>query len=52
MERKEQTAMYDIVNLETAAKQLTKREKVGQSFMPAAYINDSEEQFHARAAVT
>ena len=39
--------MDSLLTYEQAFRQLTLAEKVGQSFMPAAYINDSEESVRA-----
>ena len=39
--------MDSIMTYEQASRQLSLAEKVGQSFMPAAYINDSEESVRA-----
>ncbi len=36
--------MSDFIPYKEASKILSKREKVGQSFMPAAFINDSEDE--------
>ncbi|MEN8797755.1 MAG: glycoside hydrolase family 3 protein, partial [Flavobacteriaceae bacterium] len=35
---------FDFLEYEEASKRLTLTEKIGQSFMPAAYINDTEEE--------
>ena len=39
--------MHNIVSYATASKQLSIKEKVGQFFMPAAFINDTEEEICA-----
>ena len=44
MEKKEPVLSKDNMDYPTAKKTLTPREKVGQLFMPAAFINDSEEE--------
>ncbi|MGB5204510.1 glycoside hydrolase family 3 protein [Eudoraea sp.] len=44
MEKKEQIRRHDTMDYPTAKKTLTLKEKVGQLFMPAAFINDSEEE--------
>ena len=43
MEKKGPVLSKDNMDYPTAKKTLTPREKVGQIFMPAAFINDSEE---------
>ena len=44
MEKKGPVLSKDNMDYPTAKKTLTPREKVGQLFMPAAFINDSEEE--------
>ena len=44
MEKKGPVMSKDNMDYPTAKKTLTPREKVGQLFMPAAFINDSEEE--------
>jgi len=44
MEKKGPVMSKDNMDYPTAKKPLTPREKVGQLFMPAAFINDSEEE--------
>lgn len=44
MEKKERTQKPDLIDYPIAVKSLTLKEKVGQFFMPAAFINDSEEE--------
>jgi len=39
--------MYDLPTYEEVTEIFSRRDKVGQSFMPAAFINDSEEHIHA-----
>ena len=35
---------YDLIKYEQASTDLTAKEKIGQLFMPAAFVNDSEEE--------
>ncbi|WP_297798295.1 glycoside hydrolase family 3 protein [uncultured Eudoraea sp.] len=44
MVKKGQIRNYKIIDYQSAANSLTLAEKVGQFFMPAAFINDSEEE--------
>mgnify|MGYP001813170450 CR=1 FL=1 len=44
MEKKEQIQKASFIDYPKAVKSLTLKEKVGQFFMPAAFINDSEEE--------
>ena len=44
MEKKEQAQMSDLMTYFHASRQLTLAEKVGQLFMPAVFINDTEEE--------
>ena len=44
MEKKERTQKLNFIDYTIAVKSLTPEEKVGQFFMPAAFINDSEEE--------
>ncbi|NNL02445.1 MAG: glycoside hydrolase family 3 protein [Eudoraea sp.] len=44
MEKKGRIQKLDFIDYPTAAKSLSLKEKVGQFFMPAAFINDSEEE--------
>lgn len=44
MEKKERTQKLNFIDYPIAVKSLTLKEKVGQFFMPAAFINDSEEE--------
>ena len=44
MEKKERTQKLNFIDYPIAVKSLTPEEKVGQFFMPAAFINDSEEE--------
>jgi beta-N-acetylhexosaminidase len=44
MAKKERTPMSRILNYKNATTELSKREKIGQLFMPAAFINDTEEE--------
>ncbi|RKR07139.1 beta-glucosidase-like glycosyl hydrolase [Maribacter vaceletii] len=39
--------MHNITSYTTASESLSKREKIGQLFMPAAFINDTEEEICA-----
>lgn len=47
MAKKQSKPMSKILSYPQAAKELTLREKIGQLFMPAAFINDSEEEIKA-----
>jgi beta-glucosidase-like glycosyl hydrolase len=44
MEKREQGRIADIMVYPEASDQLTSAEKLGQLFMPAAFVNDSEEE--------
>ena len=47
MAKKEQMRMNKILDYNNAKTQFSKEEKIGQFFMPAAFINDTEEEIRA-----
>ncbi len=47
MAKKERIPMSEFLDYNNAKTELSKREKVGQLFMPAAFINDTEEEILA-----